>query len=159
MKTLNFDRNSWHGQLAYYYGPLKNWQDELDICSYTRAALRGLLNILVVGLVIFAFLAWYTIDFLAWVVSGMANGWVDPEIGAQIFMVIAVFGVLMVVCISLTEWVQAKLRARRAAKQQRRDQLEAAGVKPDGFLHNAYASFKDKFCVPVKVTNAETQDE
>ena len=137
MKTITIDKNSWHyrllDKLDFYVAP--------DICSYTRKVLGALF---LVGLM--ACFSLYILGALTniaiWLVVCLQHSvWFQPEPWA-LGTTIAVLGFVFIIGIVLgAVWI-AETNTKR--KIRRRNNNE-----PDGFVTEAYKSFKDKVCYRV----------
>lgn len=143
MKEVTFNRNSWHGQLAYFYGSLESWDSETDICTYIRSCISGVIKILLFGALGTLTILWPIGDFLAWLAAGIASTFTAPGMGTTVFFAVTI-GIPTAVCLM---WAIEKFQ--EWAYQRRNRKSEAK--KPDGFLANAYDSIKGKYCFKVKV--------
>lgn len=140
MKTLTFNKNSWHywivRQLTNYdlYSPGKQ-----DICSYTRALFYGLLLISLVGsvsLIAFLFLA---SPILAFFINSKFLYSIVPT-AYEIWFMIFFIGVLAGFCMSLKFLIE-KIYYMATSKQN---------IKEPGPVKQMYNHWKEKTCVKVE---------
>lgn len=141
MKTLTFNRKSWHAKLAkvagydFYHG---------DVCSYTRHVLGGSL------LAAFLAAAAFVVSFLAiHMLLGIAFSlWY----GIFLFTDAGVFGLMIgsvIGLITAAHYLNEKLKERRWETRN----------KPDGFVKNAYRGWKDKYCTKIEFRDEDEQDD
>lgn len=150
MKEVTFNRNSWHGQLAYFYGSLESWDSETDICTYIRSCVSGVIKILLFMALGTLTILWPTGDFLAWLVVGIAGTFTAPGVGTTVFLAVMI-GIPTAVCLI---WAIEKFQERAYQWRNRKSEAsKSEAKKPDGFLANAYDSIKGKYCFKVKVVN------
>ena len=158
MEAKTFKRNTWHAQLAFHYGPL-HWHTyrygggALDICAYTRAVLTGLIKLtfLMIGVSLFFVVPFA--DTLAWLVSGIVNGFTGPDFPAQFFLtlvsVILGFAVLILVGAGIKSLWEAVRRKMAKGREE--------APKPDSFVTSAYKSVKGKFCFRINVVDGDDE--
>ena len=134
MKALKFSKNSWHYWLATFGDDYRKLG---DICSYTRAVIKGsMLFSLVVLLVIGATVI--HANLFAWISSMIVyQTMFAPEIlaGMGVGLYLLIFVLLLIGAINYL-WNQY---------------CECLDNQPDNFVAHAYHSFKDKFCVKVEI--------
>lgn len=137
MKTLQFNRNSWHFKLVnkvFGYSAYDNY----DICSYTRTVLFSLLILAVFGTII-ALLAYLIGDFLGYLIATIVNfTLIEPEPTAAAVIII-LFIASMIGGVSLI--YKASCRT-----------LEKVS---DSFIAESYKSFKGKYCAKIKFIDKE----
>lgn len=141
MKTLTFNKNSFHYKLAEF-GGLDKW-NSYDICSYTRRVVVGMLLMCVLGS-IFAFLANIIIQvvlgigFSFWYRQDLFSDW--GKAGMIMIVTSAAGGIILFVPQML--WRAYQNRQARIAGLD-------LPVKPDGFIKTAYKSHKQKYCLRI----------
>jgi hypothetical protein len=145
MKTLKFNKNSWHYKLAEAagYSPAAEldevtgeWSYKTgEICSYSRYV--GSWFLMAAFLLMLAYLAMHiTVNFLFGVVFSIMymtmlfNG--AGFVGLFIFCIASAFAIAALVI----NW----------AKKSTQKTLD----NPDSFIGNAYRSWKDKFCAKIE---------
>ena len=132
MEPITLNANSWHYKLTSFF----DIPYDRDICSYTRAVLKSLLLVTIIGgLAMFAAAA--LTDQAVWLVFCIKyHMWIYPNQWAQVGSLMAiVVGVFVGVIFSLLMLLEY------------RDN----NPKPDGFIKVAYKSFKEKWCAPVVI--------
>jgi hypothetical protein len=137
---LTFNTNSLHYQLALL-GGLSKYNDDSNICEYTRHVLFGSLFAIVIGLII-AFIGMVLSHMLFAIGFSLVYGiliFTDPAIAGFITTSIGLFWFGM--------W-----KLTESAKEHRRNAPDEP-KKPDGFVKHAYKSWKEKYCVKVEFTN------
>jgi hypothetical protein len=138
MKELVFRKDSWHYRIASFGG--FDRMSNQDICTYTRRFLFGIcLGALVFA--IFLFLSKTIID----VVLGLAfsliySAWIMTSLGTAGVIIIVTIGILFLMGLGINYLRDLK----DAARNKNSD-------KPDGFVKHAYKSWKDKYCLKVKI--------
>ncbi len=146
MKTLRFDYDSWHYRFTSRFTQIGYHQKPIDLCSYVRAFFAATLFA-----TLLATLATCVAFALVHVVLGIGFSlfyglFIFSELayGTMIF----IGGCLIYAAIYFTVgWIR------------KRRNLALYNEKPDGFVVNAYKSWKDKFCVRVEFTHASEPDE
>ena len=158
MKAFVIDKNSWHYQLMRF-GHSDWYIDEAhpDICSYTHSVFWMLFKVLLliaavsavlsiaVAIPLATFAAWATtgvsfMDFWAYMLDKEnAEGWVFLiQISAILWMAGTVVSGFV-----LTAWGLAKLN----------ETSRPITIPTPGFVKQAYSSWKDKYCVPIRFTD------
>jgi hypothetical protein len=154
MKKLTYSKNSWHYRLASQVGYSPDWdygddgeraeRNLGDICSYWRHVVGGALIIAIIFAIIYM-VATLSVHLIMGIVFsllyGMWLGTVMAELG------------LFFTGVGITLWVVFKgiPMAYNAYRDYRYDHPKQK--KPDGFIKEAYNSFKNKTCVQVKFTD------
>lgn len=149
MKTLKFKDGGVLWRLATFYGPLSEGHAlkyGSDICTFTRAVLKGLLVVLLItagyGLVAAALG-----DFGVWALSSIAAGtFLDAQIGAMLVVAAAVVAAIFGTAAGLfcgARYVYEEYQDWRGRVPQKPTQLE-----------QMYRAWKDKYCVPVEFKDA-----
>jgi len=146
MKTLKFSPDSWHYKMIYKYTPARD-RDLVDICSYTRYFLFSLLTIglILLGVTLASFVVSQIlvgIGFSLW--YGM---FIFSEVAQLAMGVIAVLG-LAIGFVALMSWFSEK----------RQEYKEAHRNDPDGFVKEAYKSWKEKYCARVEIVRPEIEE-
>lgn len=148
MKTLTFDKNSWHfliaTKIAGYTAPFEYTYndgttavhgDPGDICTYSKHVMGGMFLLTLSGLAI-AGASWVVVHMLLGVwFSLMLGTFFVSEVGIAGFIVTILAGII----------VGVKWRSDRKMSTEYRNRL----VKPDGFVKHAYKSWKEKFCLSI----------
>lgn len=150
MKSKLFTR-PWHVQLYSVYGTgttgeiarLELQHLGVDICSYTRRVLFGLLlAIVVAGTCAITTLG--VTDTCAWIIAGLLYGFVAPAVAAQIFLFFCIAAVTLAVMIVIA-----------VAGERLHTYIRGVEIPKTGLVGTAYSSFKDKFCVQLKFTDGD----
>lgn len=161
MKSLNFNKKSWHYYLATNFGnyiapysyddDATLYGDKGDICTYIRYVFKGLCGAFFLGFLIFAlgnlfFETIFSIGFSFYY-------------GVDLFSVVGAIGTIAtsfsLICVIIWYLVGKSLdwRAdRRYARQHASNNMISLIPKPDGFIKHAYKSWKQKFCVQITFT-------
>lgn len=142
MKTLIFDKNSWH----YYFATKGSDFDPCDghnICEYIQYVLAGIIRHTFVLLLLFA-LSYcaihmilgigFSIVYTTWLIDGAGFA------GALLtFYLLAIIGVVYT-----KEYIHDR-------KWKRYEMMEKGSIeRPDSFLVNAYKAWKNKYCVKIE---------
>jgi len=137
MKSITLNTNTWHYKLA------GEPDDGISICAYRLHVMWGMF--------LAAILAAFCFFMLTLVVSTVAAAIVSLIHGVNVFDVWAtivpiVVGTMAILALiehrkKITHWVSSKLLPNAPPVPEE--------VKPDGFIKEAYKSFKGKYCVPV----------
>lgn len=145
MKSLNFNRDSWHYKVATRWGGMPEWFEDTNICDYTRAVMKGLLGALLLATLAFALLYWAA-DTIAWWIAMLVTGVFIEEPGPIILTGLTAFAIVVSsLSYALHRFSEWKLK---------RDEEKAGAAKhtprkPDSFVKKAWRSWKDKTCVRV----------
>ena len=153
MKTLNFNKNSWHYRLVtklkLYRAPYQKdiWGDgELytmgdsgDICTYSNRVVLALL-IVGMGVVSFVFVSMIVIHTLLGIYfSVLMSQWFFTEFG----------NVGAILSSSAIIFVGILMASHKIVDLREKNSHKPKLLKPDTFLDNAYKAWKNKFCVPI----------
>lgn len=139
MKTLEFNRNSWHFWLATRIANFKTYnEDDLNICAYLRSVFAGGLVITLLGTLATLIASLIGSAVFHWV--GVLLGLIhrkpnSMEIGGSVFLIMIT--VVYVIYLITTYF-----------KNRTYSEADA----PPGFIKSAYRSWKDKTCVRVSFT-------
>ena len=146
MKSLQFSADSWHYKMIYKYTPARD-RDLVDICSYTRYFLFSLLTIglILAGVTLASFILTQIlvgIGFSLW--HGML---IFSEVAKVSMGVITVLGGAIGI-VAFMAWVGDK----------HREYKEAHRGEPDGFVKEAYKSWKEKYCARVEIVRPVVEE-
>ena len=130
---INLNKSSWHYQLATAYGSLHKNETVTDICYYTRQVIKGVfLAVFITCLISVA--AFCVIDMFMGIGFSIAYG----------AMLMNTPGLVVLILIfSIGALCALALASDKVSKSNRN--------KEPGFVRTAYRSWKDKFCVKVKL--------
>jgi len=132
MKTFDVNKKSWHYKLSKF-GENRYDVDADDICSYTRNVIYGMFasSLCIIGICIGLYAAG---DFIAWLIACIQySSFLHPQLGA-IIIVDAIGVIFMVVLYSGTSVFFSCQREKEGS-----------------FVHTAYKSWKDKYCIKVNI--------
>jgi hypothetical protein len=157
MKTLKFKKDSWHYWLASTMGPLKQWEETTDFCSYVRAViigavLAGLVGALAVGAVCCVG------DWLGWLAASIKAGYFiafEPNSfrGAMLVNMALAMAAVLGAIISVCYLVSRMKRRREEINYARANELGDAYVEPPpSFIMHAYLTWKEKTCFKVEIS-------
>lgn len=149
MKELVFNVNSWHYKLAKWAG-YKVYDDQLEICAYTR---RVVLGFLLIGLifVVTYIVALALVEMLFGLFFSLLIGaWIVSTIGEITLIVVST----IIASISLF-WIMEKASNKYFELKNRLREEKAN--KPDGFVEHAYKSWKEKYCARIKIVRDDGQ--
>jgi len=160
MKELNLNKNSLHFKIAAMVGYIPRTKhvdrsgdedycgNNPDICTYINFVFRGIIVLLLCGIVIAFFGHILAHMFLGIIYSFIMGEWFFTDMGEA---AIIIFGSISAgVCIffgtkKYTEWsYNRRIEKRKADK-------DVEEVK-DSFIKHAYLSWKGKYCVNIKFT-------
>lgn len=132
MKTLQFNRNSWHFKLVNKIFGYSVYQIN-DICSYTITVLFSLLILALFGTII-AFLAYLIGDFLGYFIATIVNfTLINPEPAAAAVMII----------LSIVSIINVIILIGNSSSRTL-DKIS------DSFIVESYKSFKGKYCAKIE---------
>lgn len=146
MKPFTIKDTSYSWRFASVYGPLDNpWDRDTDICTYTKAVLKGVF-VWCILLVVASGLSVAYGDALGWIAAMLAEGmFIHPAKSATIALgVTTLVGLVVLAALGADAYQQAK-RKRRLSQEP----------EDLGFVKLAYRSFKEKYCVAVTVVAKE----
>ena len=157
MKALTFKTTSWHyllaTKLAHYCPRTESGEygnDNPDICTYARHVIGGLMLLILIGICI-AGLGYAVFDIaLAIVFSLYYHVWLGDAMTTVSTMIVLICIVVVAfhrMCNLISEYRRNKLHYDTNGKYIRNP------VIADGFIIQAYKSWKGKFCVPIKFMN------
>ena len=72
---------------------LLNYDDE-DICAFTKAFVRGLMVLVLISAVVIM-LSFIAVDFILWAAFSIYFGFLDPDAGAGIGMILFLLGIVI----------------------------------------------------------------
>lgn len=140
MKPFVFSKNSWHYWLASEFGSLRVWEYD-DICTYTRAVLRGMFWGSVVFAILLGLAYWLLITIVWWVVV-LQYGFL--EVPSAITMTVMIFIATVSVAVNYSvKWLKRTIHNNKSGRIETKD---------PGFITKAYRSWKDKTCVSISFT-------
>lgn len=138
MKSLTFNKSSWHYTMAHAAGFEPGNDNQGDICEYTKAVLKCSLAALFCAAV-FAGVSFLLVHLILGIAFSLWYGvWMMTVWGEATIMVL-VIGTFVVTLFFGVEWLIKWNRNRKYNKED----------KPDGFIKHAYRSWKEKYCVQV----------
>jgi ABC-type multidrug transport system permease subunit len=142
MKSLTFNKNSWHyliasmvGYAPYEYGN----GHERNICTYSKYVVGGIIVLLVMGAGIAGFGFLFFQVFFGIVFSLIYGMWLMSATGEAALILTGFFGSIALLGLA---WLAHKRRLER----------DRFHIRPDGFVKNAYKSWKEKFCLKIEFT-------
>lgn len=139
MKTIQISKKSWHYRFLEWTSNPYNFRDSVSICEYARTVIINLLVTLfgvtlllaVAGFVFFA-----AADTIAWLLAiVISGGYIMPD--GPGFMVTLILGIVII--FTMIVFIGKK------SKQVIIEKLDTP------FIQSAYESWKNKFCVKVKI--------
>jgi hypothetical protein len=155
MNSLTFNKDSWHYKIATKvvgYRPRNDddWyegaSDNNDMCTYTRHVMGALLLISVgIALGLYAFYALVEV-ILGIAFSLMYWSWMFSSLGAVGFVFLSIVSAAYGIKTLVNRINESRLMNRREYFKHRLNGI----VKPDGFIKNAYKSWKEKYCVRIE---------
>jgi hypothetical protein len=141
MKSLTFNRKSWHFEFAEAGGYWPDKDDDGnyvgDICEYTKAIFKFLLVFVFCCIGFYLLVTPFVHAFLGIVFSLMYGTLIMTElgfIGCILAASLAITSIAYVIIIYVTE---------RKYK---------VSTKPDGFIKHAFKSWKEKYCARITFT-------
>jgi hypothetical protein len=155
MKTLNFNKNSWHYRLVSYLrlyeapyqkdiwgdGKLYTMGDSADICTYSKKVALALF-LVSIGTAAFALISMLVFHTLLGIYFSVLMGqWFFSEIGNV--------GIILLSAGAAWAGLFLSLMKIEDIRKKNRDGYKSKSNKPDTFLSNAYKAWKNKFCVPI----------
>lgn len=146
MQSLKFSVDSWHYRFIKKYTSTHD-SDVQDICAYVRAFIKaGLIVLLILAAVTFA--SFLGTQILVGVAFSLYN-WM------WIFSPVAEAGMILLTVFSSGIGI---LAGTEYYKQKSDEKRWREGPKPDGFVKNAYKSWKGKYCARVEIIRPEFED-
>lgn len=142
MKTLIFNKNSWHYWLAREWANFSPYdEEEQNICAYTKYVLAGLGKILFISAL-------------------MVAAFVIPAINLIYCIVIWEFNVIAIATIAMIIFIASSITVSICVGYIRDGKFYIAyKKKPDGFIKLAYKSWKDKFCCKIEFEEQNVEAE
>lgn len=148
MRDIILKRKSWHRWLANCGTVLPEWQDEVDICRYTRLVISGIINVVLFAAICAGVVVVAVIAVVASVLSGLYYLIFSPItelMGAGGWKGVSVSMTLLVLAMALIGGLVAGIRRLSFTVRRHEEQ-------PAGFIRTALRSWKDKVCFTVKFT-------
>ena len=147
MRSLKFNTNSLHYKIANIGGYYRHYDTDdnevTDICYYTKKVMIGLFIITIMTALI-GVVCWLLINFSFGVIFSIWTGsWLMNPAGEAVLIMSSILitsAILYFGIGKLGQWVRGK--------------IEDSKDKPDGFVHNAYKSWKEKFCAKITFTDS-----
>lgn len=137
---LTFDSKSLHYKLALL-GGLSEYDDDSNICEYTRHVMFGMVIVLLIGLLI-AFMGTILANMLFAIGFSLTYGMLIFSEAAIAGFIVSTIGAIW-----FGIW-----KLHDAADEYRRNTRHEP-KKPDGFVKHAYKSWKEKYCVKIEFAN------
>lgn len=152
MKTLTFNINSWHARfIDHHHGNVSlEHYGNLDICRYTRLFFEALASC-IIGWSLITLFSFLAVHAVFGVIFSLMNGmWIFTPAGA--FGAIITLVILAIIgAVVAYDWIQGYMYERRCHREENN--------LPDSFVVNAYKSFKDKYCVRVKIVDPDDEED
>lgn len=154
MKTLNFNKNSWHYRLVrwlkLYQAPyqkdiwgdgseFRSYGDSGDICTYSKKVVLALFLL---------FLSAFGISFVLYILIHTLFGiYFSLLTGQWLFSEPGTFGVIIsgIAIVFVSIFMLAKTIHDYSEKNSYKPRVQ----KPDSFIKHAYKAWKDKYCLPI----------
>lgn len=155
MKTLKFNKKSWHYWVATKFGPLGDWKTNTDFCAYVRAVMVGsiwlsMLVVLGMGILYCGF------EWVRWVIACLEAGHLlklaEMSPAMLFMMIIGIVATVALVLGTIWGWVQLQVYMRQRAKVKR-SHTNAYVEPPPSFIHQAYLTWKEKTCFKVELND------
>jgi hypothetical protein len=138
MKTLKFNRDSWHYKLVNIVFGFNANYDRADICSYTRKVLLAMFVVTLIAVIIL-FANYYLGNLIGYIIASIINlTIIDPDIGHIIVGAIFFNGACC--------WL-APIIANKTPR--------VCYKISDSFIGEAYKSFKGKYCAKIEFTDKQ----
>jgi hypothetical protein len=127
MKTLTFNRKSWHYWVASF-GNEYRCNRVNNICDYTRKFMGGLF-LLILAFTTFCGGVYVLADFFAWMVACIVNMvLIIPNMATEFIIILIALSVSFIAIVYVIDTVRNH---------------------EDTFIYNAYRSYTDKYCIRV----------
>lgn len=149
MKTLAFDKASWHYRLASLYAGYKSY-DGRDICTYTKYVMGGLGAILL-GLTAFGLISLLLLNAVIGAIFSLMHGVNLLDEMAAITLILSGAGCFVAGFV----WTIVTYSNYQARRRAERLWGEPATARPDNFVRKAYKSWKEKFCLQIEFIETE----
>ena len=148
MKAIKFSKDSWHWHIASKYGPISGeYSYEGDICSYTRALMKGMLVLALLSLAGFL-LSYSLLDFIFWAYVSLTISplLINPTgiLAPAIIFVIGGSVALLWASDKISRW-----RRERYIKLLTDEEVEE---KKESLMKHWVRKVKDKTCFRVEIT-------
>lgn len=137
MKTLKLNKNSWHYKMVHRHDRFFDEYD-LDICSYMRKVIYGVFMYILATLIV-TFAATAGSILIIETILSIAFG---IYYGMDLFSEIGAAGILLLFVGVIAYMVFSTIKMLT-------NRVDTA-IKHDGFVKNAYKSYKEKFCARVE---------
>lgn len=137
---LTFDSKSLHYKLALL-GGLSEYDDDSNICEYTRHVMFGMVIALLIGLLI-AFMGTILANMVFAVGFSLVYGMLIYSEAASAGFFVSTIGTIWFGIWKLSE-----------SAKEHRNKTRNEPKKPDGFVKHAYKSWKEKYCVKIEFAN------
>lgn len=134
MKTLTFNKQSWHYTIAKF-GGFERWAEQ-DLCTYTRAFIMGIMQIAFCTAVIAIGGLILSHAILGIIFSIMTGTFMFTEIGFLTMIAISVILLIVGALVSIDK-IQQHMNNRQDT--------------PAGFIKNAYTAWKSKYCIKIDI--------
>ena len=134
MKTLTFNKSSWHYTIANF-GGFDKWDDQ-DLCTYTRKFISGIFKSIIIVLCIALFGYGISDAILGIIFSIITGTMLIGESGLFTIYLICCF--VFFIGVYLVTGTIMELTSKRSHKS-------------DGFVTNAYKGWKEKYCIKITV--------
>ncbi len=139
MEAFRVNKKSWHYRLATVYANYESYRHGTrNICDYSKSVLRGIISVVIVTAFCSMVLVPFS-DIPVWLFAMVSMGvFIEPALAVAGMLLI--FGVL-VACIVFAVHNYLSNREKPVMSMQ------------NTFVGKAYASWKEKFCLPIKIVD------
>lgn len=151
MKTLKFNTDSWHYKFIFRFTDYDAyWNPDIDLCSYVRLFFKAMFvaACVLVGVTLASAIG---VDIVLGIVFSLIHGMIIFSPLASIAL--CVIGIITCAILLMVTWefVGRTISERRDARIERNE--------PDGFVGNAYKSWKDKYCAKIEFDTGRQVEE
>lgn len=143
MKTLTFNKNSWHHWIVWHYTNYNVYSPgKADICGYTRALLQGLFLI--------SLAAWCVLLIITFILSPLLALFIHVKllndlvpVAVFVWALIFMFGVVGTISILLKSLIKKIYNKIHSKEKKIKEKMPSA-------IREMYNHWKEKTCVKVE---------
>lgn len=143
MKSFDVNKKSWHYRLAHTYGFFHEYhRNTHNICDYTKAVLKGALSVALLSGLVGVALTPFS-DVFVWIYAMLKFGmFIEPSL-AVVGLTLLVSGAFAFLMYCLHFVFAGNSKSAVTLKES----------IASSFIGKAYVSWKEKYCLPIKLVD------
>ncbi len=145
MKTLKFDRNSWHYHMVSTYDPST---PSRNLCEYLRQLVASIIACIFIWILIISTTFLLIINPIVFTIIVYTFQYFDPSSNSLWIEDVAILGIIINLVVLLGYCAYKLVNLFKRAKNN---------IDIDKFVPNAYKTLKEKYCAKIEFVSGENK--